>query len=686
MVSYSTDNIRNIAITGHSGSGKTTLVEALLHGAGAINQKGSVKRGTTVCDFDPQEKIHQHSLDSAISSLDHSGSHVNLIDTPGYPDFIGRALSVLPAVETCAVVVNAQAGIETVTRKMMEQAAERGMDRLLVVNKIDAEDVDTETILQQLREAYGSECLPLNLPAAGGKEVVDCFFQNDGKDTDFLSVAEAHVNIVDQVVELDEELMEQYLEEGEDFSPEQLHEPFERALREGHFIPVCFVSAETGAGVAELLEVFARLMPNPGEGNPPKLFRKEGDSAEQVRIAPEPGGNVIAHVFKVHIDPFVGRLGAFRIHRGTVTRDSQLFINDGRKPFKVGHLLKLQGREHVEIDQGIPGDICAVAKIDEIRFDALLHDSHADDQVYLQPVALPDPMYGLAIQAKSRGDEQKISDALQKLEAEDQSFIVEHNATTNETVIRGLGEFHLRIMLEKLKERHNVEVTTRTPKIAYKETITARAEGHHRHKKQTGGAGQFGEVFLKVEPMTRGSGFEFVDAVVGGVIPKPLIPAVEKGIRQALNSGALSGNPMQDIRVTVYDGKHHPVDSKEVAFVAAGKKAFLDAFHKARPVVLEPIVDINVTAPNGAMGDVNADISGKRGRISNTLALSGGMTTITASVPLSELDSYQSQLKSMTGGVGSYALSFSHYDPVPAKTQKELIAAYKPREDDDQAS
>ena len=682
-MSYSTENIRNIAITGHSGSGKTTLVEALLQGAGAINQKGSVARGTTVCDFDPQEKTHQHSLDSAIASLDYQGSHVNLIDTPGYPDFIGRALSVLPAVETCAVVVNAQAGVEMVTGRIMESAGERGLDRLVIVNKIDADGVDTETVLQQLREAYGSECLPLNLPAAGGTEVVDCFFQSEGKETDFLSVAEAHVNIVDQVVELDEELMEQYLEQGEDIKPEQLHEPFEQALREGHFIPVCFVSAETGAGVPQLLEVLARLMPNPGEGNPPPVFRGEGDAAEEIEIRPDPGGHVIAHVFKVNIDPFVGKLGVFRIHQGTVTRDSQLYIGDGRKPFKVGHLLKLQGKEHNEIDRGVPGDICGVAKIDEIHFNALLHDSHDEDQVYLQPMDIPAPMYGLAIQAKSRGDEQKISDALHKLEAEDQSFLMEHNATTNETVIRGLGEFHLRIMLEKLKDRHNVEVTTRPPKIAYKETITASAEGHHRHKKQTGGAGQFGEVFLRVEPLARGSGFEFVDAVVGGVIPKPLIPAVEKGIKQALESGFLSGNPMQDIRVTVYDGKHHPVDSKEVAFIAAGKKAFLDAFHKARPVVLEPIVDINVTAPSGAMGDINADISGKRGRISNTLALAGGMSTITARVPLSELDNYQSQLKSMTGGAGSYSLSFSHYDPVPGKTQKELIAAHKPKDDEE---
>ena len=681
-MSCTTENIRNIAITGHSGSGKTTLVEALLHGAGAINQAGSVARGSTVCDFDQQEKTHQHSLDSALVSLEHLGSHVTLIDTPGYPDFIGRALSVLPAVETCAVVVNAQAGVEMITRRMMAQAAQRGMARLLIVNKIDAEDTDLENVLQQLQEAYGSACLPLNLPAADGSKVADCFFQAQGDATDFLSVEEAHVNIIDQVVELDEALMEQYLE-GAEISPEQLHEPFEQALREGHLIPVCFVSAETGAGVSELLDVFARLMPNPGESNPPAVFKGEGAAAERLEIVPDPDGHVIAHVFKVNIDPFVGKLGVFRVHQGTVTRDSQLYIGDGRKPFKISHLLALQGKEHKEIDRGVPGTICAVAKVDEIHFDALLHDSHDEDQVHLQAVDMPPPMYGLAIQAKSRGDEQKISDALHKLGAEDQSFLVEHNAGTNETVIRGMGEFHLRIMLEKLKDRYNVEVTTRPPKIAYKETITARAEGHHRHKKQTGGAGQFGEVFLKVEPMSRGEGFEFVDAVVGGVIPKPLIPAVEKGIKQALEDGALSGNPMQDIRVTVYDGKHHPVDSKEVAFIAAGRKAFLDAFHKARPVVLEPIVDINVTAPNEAMGDINADISGKRGRISNTLSLAGGMSTISASVPLSELDNYQSQLKSMTGGGGSYSLSFSHYDPVPVKTQKELIAAHKPKDEDD---
>ncbi|MBI2993388.1 MAG: elongation factor G [Gammaproteobacteria bacterium] len=679
MASYRTEEIRNVALVGQTGTGKTTLAENLLFRAGAINQMGSVQKGTTVCDFDPQEKAHLHSLDAAVVSMDYHGGHINLIDTPGYPDLMGKTLPVLAAVESCAVVINAQSGVEIVARKMMQVAKERKLDRLIIVNKIDAEDTDLEGLLKQLREEFGGGCLPINLPAARGKEVVDCFFQPSGKATDFSSVEEAHTHIVDQVVELDEKLMEVYLEQGAVLTPEQLHDPFERALREDHLIPVCFVSAVTGAGVDQLLEIFARLMPNPMEGNPPEFLTGEGADAKPYAIVPDPSRHALAHVFKVSIDPFVGRLGVFRIHQGTITRDSQLFVGDGRKPFKVGHLLKLQGREHTELARGIPGDICAVAKVEELHFDAVLHDSHDEDHIHLHSMNFPEPMYGLAIQTKSRGDEQKISDALHKLQTEDLSFRVEHNAALNETVIRGLGELHLRIILERLKERYNVEMDTRPPRIAYRETITMKAEGHHRHKKQTGGAGQFGEVFLRVEPLPRGTGFEFVDDVVGGVIPRQYIPAVEKGIRQAYQEGAIAGYAMQDIRVSVYDGKHHPVDSKEVAFVSAGKKAFLDAFMKANPVVLEPIVTITVISPNSAMGDITADLSGKRARISNTEGQPGGMTAIMAQAPLSELDGYQSKLKSITGGAGSYSLAFSHYDPVPARTQKELIAAFKPK-------
>lgn len=683
MPEYTTEDIRNIALVGQGGSGKTTLADALLFAAGATTSKGEVARGTTVCDFDPQEKSQQHSLDAAVVSLDHEGKHINLIDTPGYPDFMGRSLSVLPAVETAAVVVDARSGVEMTTRRMMEAASERGLSRLIVVNKIDAEEIDLSGLLDQITETFGSECLPINLPASGGTAVVDCFFQSSGDAAAFSSVAEAHTRLIDQVVEVDEELMEIYLEQGEEMDPAELHEPFEKAMREGHLVPVCFTSGESGAGVAEMLNLMARLMPNPKESNPPEFIRGMGDEAESVILEPDPSRHVLAHVFKVSIDNFVGRLGIFRIHQGTVTKDSQLLVGEARKPFKVGHLFKLQGKDHIEISAGIPGDICAVAKIEDIHYDAVLHDSHDEDHIHARAISMPAPMYGLAIEAKTRGDEQKISDALHKLVAEDPCFVVEHNTTLNETVVRGLGDLHLRVVLERMKERYNVEVETRPPRIAYRETITKAAEGHHRHKKQTGGAGQFGEVHLRIEPLARGSGFEFVDKVVGGVIPSQFIPAVEKGVRQVLDNGAVAGYPLSDVRVTVYDGKYHNVDSKEVAFVAAGKKAFLDAVAKASPIVLEPVVKVAVTAPQQNVGDITGDLSGKRGRIEGTTSLPGGIVTIGAQVPLSELENYQSQLKSVTQGAGSYTMELSHYDPVPRNTQQQLVAEFSPQQDDD---
>jgi elongation factor G len=683
MASYSIDDIRNIALVGHGGAGKTLLVDALLHKSGVINAMGSIERGTTVSDFEPQEKEHQHSLESAIVSMDYHGGHINLIDTPGYPDFIGKALCVLPAAETCAVVINAQNGIEMVTTKMMDVARDRDMDRLIIINKIDDELLDLKKLLGDIRETFGKECLPINLPSENGGKVVDCFFKSIGGETDFSSVAEAHTQIIDQIIELDEELMEIYLEQGEKISPEQLHAPFEQALREGHLIPVCFVSAVSGAGIEKLLDIFAKLMPNPKEGNPPQFNKGEVESAELIKLTSDPDAHVLAHVFKVSIDPFIGKLGVFRIHQGKVTKNSQLFIGDGRKPFKVGHLLKIQGKKHSEISSGIPGDICAVAKIDNIQFDSVLHDSHDEDHIHLRSIELPAPMYGLAIETKSRGDEQKISYALHKLVAEDQSLIVEHNAVLNELVLRGLGELHLRMILEKLKNQYNVEVDTRAPRIAFKETITTNAEGHYRHKKQTGGAGQFGEVYLRIEPQPKGEGFEFVNKIVGGVIPKSFIPAIEKGIRQVLDDGVIAGYPLLDIKAIIYDGKHHAVDSKEIAFFTAGKKAFIEAVKKANPVVLEPMVEITIIVPSHYMGDISADLSGKRGKITNTLVMKHGLISITGIVSLSELDSYQSQLKSLTGGEGTFSISFDHYDPVSVKTQKELISAYKPTLEED---
>jgi elongation factor G len=678
-MSYSTAQIRNVALAGHSGAGKTTLFEALLHAGGAIPTAGSLERGTTVSDSDPMERARGHSLNTAIASTDHAGIHVNLIDTPGYPDFRGPTLSAFSAVETVAVVVNAATGLEHGTRRMMDYAKSRNLCRMLVINRIDADPGNLAALVAEIRDTFGPECLPINLPADHGQRVVDCFFTPTGE-SDFGPVAEAHQRIIDQVVEVNEQVMERYLEVGEEgLSGAALHDAFEQCLREGHLVPVCFVSARTGAGVKELLDLAEKLLPNPMEGNPPPFVKND----EPIIARPDPDAHVIADVFKIVNDPFVGKLSVFRVFQGTVRRDSQLFVDDGRKPFKVGHLFKLKGKEHVEVDQAVPGDIVAVAKIDEIHFDAVLHDSHDEDNIRLRPVDFPKPMFGLAIEAATRGQEQKLAIALHKLAEEDPGFQVEHRAEVNETVIRGLGELHLRVMLDRIKERYGVDVVSRPPRIAYRETIGARAEGHHRHKKQTGGAGQFGEVFLKVEPLERGAGFEFVDAIKGGTIPGQYIPAVEKGVRQAMHAGALAGYPIQDVRVVVYDGKYHTVDSKEVAFIAAGKKAFMDAFAKARPQVLEPIVDLTVAVPESHMGDITGQLAAKRARIHGTDAGRGGEILVKAQVPLSELTDYAAELKGATAGRGRYDLEFSHYEPVPPQVQKHLVESYRPHADDD---
>ncbi|KRT56409.1 elongation factor G [endosymbiont of Ridgeia piscesae] len=681
MPSHSTHDIRNIALVGHANAGKTTLIEALLHKAGMIDSPGSIERGTTICDSDDQEKLLQHSLDIAITHLHSDGTLINLIDTPGYADLIGRSISILPAVETAAVVINAQTGVEPITQRMMEAAKRRNLCRMIVINKIDAEDVDYQALLGAIRENFGDACLPINLPANGGQRVIDCFFQPGGDSTDFSSVTEAHSAIIDQVVEVDEALMEVYLEQGEELSPEQLHGPFEKALREGDLVPVCFVSGQSGAGIEELLHLFSRLMPDPTEGNPPPFMKSEGAEMQPIQVRPDPDLHTLCHVFKIFNDPYRGKLGIFRVHQGRLKPNSQLFIGDTRKPIKATHLYRLQGNQQTEVEQAVPGDICAIARIDDLHFDAVLHDSHDEDHHHLRSIECPLPLFGLAIEASRRGDEQKLSDALHKLQDEDPCFHIEHNRSLNETVMRGLGNLHLEVLLERLKRHYNVDVETHPPSIAYRETITKPAEGHYRHKKQTGGAGQFGEVSLRIEPLERGSGFEFANKVVGGAIPGQFIPAVEKGVRQAIEEGAIAGFPMQDIRVTLLDGKHHSVDSKEIAFSTAGKKAFLEAVEKAATVILEPIVNIAITAPDSSMGDLAGDLAAKRGQISGTDSGNNGEIVISGSVPLAELGSYSTELKALTGGEGSYNIEFSHYEAVPTNLQKELVRQNQPHSD-----
>jgi elongation factor G len=683
MAKYSTESIRALALVGHGGAGKTTLAEALLFKAGAISAQGSVEKGNTVCDFDAQEKSAGHSLNSALVNFAWEGVHVHLIDTPGYPDFAGQATAALAGVETAIIVINAQTGIELATERMMRAAQARGLARMIVINKIDADNVDLPALVSQIRERFGKQCLLLDLPAHGRRDVVQVLEHAAG-DADFDSIAHAHRELIDQLVEEDESLLARYLEEGKDPDAKELHAPFEKALREGHLVPILFTSARTGAGIGELLHVLASLAPNPAEGNPPPFYKGEpGGTGEAFAAMPDATKHVLAHVFKVIADPYMGKVGIFRVHQGTMKKDGQLFVGDGKRPFKVAHLYQLQGKDYIEVDELMPGDIGAIAKVEEIDFDAVLHDSHDEDHIHLKPLEFPRPMQGLAVETRKKSDEQRLFDILHKLELEDPCFEVERHPTTHETVIRGLGEMHLRYKLEKMATQFKLELDTRPPLIPYRETITANAEGHCRHKKQSGGAGQFGEVYLKIEPLERGAGFEFVDRVKGGVIPGVFMTSVEKGVRQALTDGVIAGFPAQDIRVIVYDGKTHAVDGKDIAFVTAGRKATVEAIRAANPIVLEPIVNIEIVAPEAAIGDLTGDLSSRRGHITGTNPRSGGTASITGEVPLAEITDYASRLKSLTGGQGAYSIEFARHAQVPPQVQQKLAAAFRPQEEED---
>lgn len=678
MPSYTTADIRNVLIAGHGGSGKTTLADALLLASGTVNRKASVTEGSSFSDFEKEEKEHGHSIFASLLHADYQGKRINLIDSPGSPDLIGQAIACLPGVETVAVVINAQSGIEVLTRRIMEAARDRNLCRAVIVNKIDMPEVNLEAIVAQIRATFGSECLPINLPANKGKGVVECLLNTEGS-ADFDSVKRCHAAILDQIVEMDENLMEKYLG-GEEPDYSALHNPFERAMDEGHVVPILFTDAKNGVGLKELLEAIVLHFPSPIEANKPEFMTGEGAEEKAFAVSEDATRPLLAHVFKVTTDPFVGKLAIFRVHQGKVTGQSQVYIGHNKKPIKLGHIFHLQGKEHREVHDIITGDIGAVAKIEDIHTNDVLHDDHALDSVHLKPLRFPTPMYGLAITPKTRGDEQKISGALHKIVEEDPTFKTHVDRQTHEMVIHGVGELHLRLILERLKNR-GLEVDTKPPKIAYKETILGKAEGHHRHRKQTGGSGQFGEVYLRIEPLERGKGFEFADEIFGGTIPGQFVPAVEKGVRDLLDQGVLAGYPLQDVKVIVYDGKHHPVDSKEVAFRAAGKYAFKDAVSKAKPVLLEPIVNMQVTVPEANVGAITGDLSGKRGRIQGQDFLPGGMAIVKAQAPLSEVMQYQSQLKSVTGGQGSFVMEFSHYEPVPPQVQQQIVSQYKPKEE-----
>jgi elongation factor G len=673
-----TGDIRNVVLLGHGGSGKTSLAEAMLHKTGATNRLGSVDDKTSICDYYDEEKAHQHSILAAMVYVNYAGKLINIIDTPGYPDFIGPAIKTIPAAETAILVISATAGVETNTRKMFQLATEANKSRVIVINKMDAENVIWPELIKNIQETFGSQCRCANLPAANRASVIDCIANNSG-DSHVMDVGQAHTELIESIIEADDELMEKYLG-GEEISAEKIASVFVEALKAGTLIPIVFTDARKEVGIQELLDMIAKYTPSPRQAKAVQL--KDGENVTELKA--DASGPLAGLVFRIGFDPRSNmKYSAVRLFSGTLKSDANLIRNDEKKGVRPGHILKAQGGENNPIDVGVAGDIVTLAKIEELRTGDLVHDGKVSGRFELPPV--PEPMFSLAIEPAARGDEQKIGSALERLCEEDPCFKTTRDQQTKELVASGLGDLHLRVTLEKMANRFKLSVTTKEPKIPYRETITAKAEGHYRHKKQTGGAGQFGEVYLRVEPAQRNADppLQFSWDIFGGSIPGQFEPAVFKGVNEVMQNGFVAGFPMQDVAVSITDGKYHPVDSKEVAFRAAGKGAFLDALEKAKPVLLEPIVNVEVTIPAENVGDIAGDLASKRGRVQGQDVLAGNFIVIKAQVPLSEVTQYNSQLKSVTGGRGSYSMTLSHYELVPPNIQQQIIAQYAKKKEED---
>ncbi len=698
MAKYQVENIRNVALCGHGGTGKTTLTDTMLVSTGAMNRQASVDDGTSICDFDEEEKTHQYSIEASVVHFDHAKKHFHLVDTPGYADFIGQAIGALRGVDTAAIVINAQAGIEVNTRRVSTEAQKAGVGRMIIISKMDSENIDFPSLLNSIKEVFGAGCVPLNIPVGHGSDfrgVINTLNPEGDLDGALVDPAEISESLLESIVMADEEVMNRYLEGGLP-SEDEISRLMVQAVAEGGLIPIVCISAKTGVGLKELLDAMAICCLPPG--SVARTARKP--DGEEVELKPDPNGPLVGQVFKTRIDPFVQKLSFIRVYSGTLAKDSVVPVIGERKGVKIAQLMHVQADQMEPVDDVGPGGIVAVAKVEELQTGSTI------GEFTMAKIPFPTPMVGRAATPRSRGDETKLSGALHKVTQEDPTFRVERDAQTKEMVITGMSELHLQIIQERLKRRDKVELDTKEPKIPYRETIQASAEGMYRHKKQTGGRGQFGEVHIRMFPLPKDvnveewatksrfasmkeyhyreeDNFLWVDSVVGGTIPANFMPAVEKGFLERLNRGVIAGYRIQDVCVEVHFGKHHPVDSSEQAFKTAASMAFRNVFQQAKPSLLEPIVKMEITIPSENVGDINSDMSGRRGRVLGMESAGGGLTTITAEVPLAEVTTYARSLSSITGGQGSYSMEFSHYDPVPGNVQQDIIRATKLEEEEE---
>ncbi len=679
---YHIADIRNVALAGHGASGKTSLADALLFTSGATSRKGSVDDGTSLLDVDDEEKRRHFTIDCHLGHLAWDGRQVHLIDTPGYPDFIGNALSALAAVENVVIAVSGPSGIESNTRRLFTEAGRLGLGRFVVVTKMDADNVDYRSDLAAIRESFGNMCVPFNVPIGQGTSfegVIDVIQSHD-EDPPACPVAptEAYRMVVEQIVELDEDLMMRYLE-GETIAPDELRKAAHDAIAQGKLVPVLCVCTRKDLGIRELLDLVAGCGLSPDDIHRFGTRSDNGEGPEE-EITPAEDGTLVAQVFKTMNDQFMGKMSYLRILSGRLATDTTLVNLRSGKTAKAGHVYMVQGKQQEEVTEAIAGDMVAIAKFDDLHVSDTVSNVGGNTtvpQLRVRPIRFPMPMVPRAVEPKARDDEAKISVGLSKIADEDPTFSIRRDAQTHELVISGMSDLHLDVIQQRLKNRYKLEMSTHVPHVPYLETILGESESNHRHKKQTGGRGQFAEVHLRVRPRQRGEGFHFVDAVKGGTIPGPYIPAVEKGVREQMEKGVVSGNQVVDVEVEVFFGKDHPVDSSEQAFKTAAATAFRKAFEAARPALLEPMVTIEITVPAEKFGDISGDLSTRRGHITGMDTLPGGQQVIRAEVPLAEVLTYASQLKSMTGGQGSFTMDFKSYDPVPPNVQQQIVEKYK---------
>jgi elongation factor G len=681
-------DIRNIAVCGHGSSGKTTLVDHLLLKTGALSGQPSVDSGTSFCDFDDEEKHHKHSIESSVVHFDHGGKHFNVIDTPGYPDLIGQTLGALRAADTALITIDAHAGIKVNTRRAWKEAGDAGIGRILCITRLDADQIDFAQLVESIREVFGNSCALFNVPLGQGHDLKGVASTlNPPKEAAGALVDPASISesVLESIIEADEKVMEKYFE-GEMPSQEELDRLSVEAVRQRTLTPIVCISTKADVGIDELLAVLLQCALPPSAVT--RTASKDGDT---VTLKADPNAPLAAQVFKTRIDPFVQRLSFVRIYSGTIKKDDTLAEHGHRKGIKIGPLLSVQADKTANVDEAGAGEIVAVAKNEE------LHTGMSLGELELPPLRFPTPMVGLAVTPKSRGDETKLSGALHKITEEDSTVHLQHDAETKEMVLMGMSELHLSLLRERLKRRDKVEVDVKEPKIPYRETIQTDAEGSYRHKKQSGGSGQFGEVHIRMYPFPEGTKpedfatkdrfphlksqhyheknhFLWVDTVVGGTIPGNFMPAIEKGFLEKVAGGVVAGYPVQNVCVEVHFGKDHPVDSNETAFRIAGRQAFAKVFKEARPSLLEPVVKLAITVPVGNVGDVSSDLSGRRGQMVGMDSAGGGMTTIEAVAPLGEVMTYARTLSSMTGGQGSYTMEFAHYDVVPGNVQQQIVA------------